>query len=351
MINRIKENLTDENIIHLMYTLGAERHIDNEEHVIFPTICHGGDSMKLYYYKNSKSLSCFTSCGSFDIIELVQKVLDVDLKESVNFLAKFLGLKDIYIPKGFGSTNVIVEDFEDEDIEIPIIQNKNIMNNFLDYYCCEWINEGITIETMKKYNIKYYLHQHKIVIPHYNINGELVGIRGRALLTEDVESGKKYMPLFLYRKPLAHSLRHNLYGLNVNLEAIKKYKTVVLVEGEKGVLQTDSYYSENNICLALCGSNLSKCQVKILLEIGVERVIFALDKQYQDEGEEEIWKRKLNKLAKPLLENGIIVEKMWDSLHGGILPYKASPTDLGKETFEYLFNNRITIEEEKKCTL
>lgn len=347
MITRIKENLNDTTILNLMYSLGADRHIDNEDHIIFPTICHGGNSMKLYYYKGSKTFTCYTSCGSWDIIELIQKVLDVDIKESINFLSRFLGIRDIYIPKGFGSSSVIIEDFDDEEIEIPIIENENILNNFLDYYCCEWLSEDISIETMKKYNIKYYLHQHKIIIPHYNIDNQLIGIRGRALLTEDVESGRKYMPIYLNGKPYAHSLRHNLYGLNMNVNAIKKYKQVVLVESEKSVLKADSYYGEDSIVVAICGSNISRKHMEMLLELGVLECVIAFDKEFEvinDEGY-ILWKRKIKKIIDKY-KDVVKITVIWDEKYN-LLEYKSSPLDSGKETFELLFNNRIEFEEEE----
>ena len=43
------------------------------------------------------------------------------------------------------------------------------------------MQENITKNSMDKYNIRYSISQNKIVIPHYDINNELIGIRGRAL--------------------------------------------------------------------------------------------------------------------------------------------------------------------------
>jgi hypothetical protein len=41
--------------------------------------------------------------------------------------------------------------------------------------------DGITRAAMDKYNIRFSISQNKIIIPHYNVFGQLVGIRGRAL--------------------------------------------------------------------------------------------------------------------------------------------------------------------------
>ena len=57
---------------------------------------------------------------------------------------------------------------------------------------------------MDKFNIRYSISQNKIIIPHYNVNGELVGIRGRALNTQDIEQFGKYMPVQIENKWYSH---------------------------------------------------------------------------------------------------------------------------------------------------
>ena len=265
MLNQIKQNISDSEIILLLKTLGSPMYIDNVDHIIFQTVCHGGSSMKLYYYKLNKTFKCYTSCPeTFDIFSLVSKVLNINLTESIKYVKTTLGITgDIFIPKGFGIDHLEC-DFEDEEVEPPVIENLNILNNFMDYYCCEWLNEGISIDSMKKYLIKYYLHQHKIIIPHFNINGELIGIRGRALLQQDVDNGKKYMPLYIKNKIYSHSLRHNLYGLHINKNEIKRIKKCIIFESEKSVLKMDSIYGEYNISVAVGGSNISKHHIHFI---------------------------------------------------------------------------------------
>lgn len=57
---------------------------------------------------------------------------------------------------------------------------------------------------MDKYNILYSISQEKIVIPHYDINNNLVGIRGRALNEWEIENVGKYMPIRIENKWYAH---------------------------------------------------------------------------------------------------------------------------------------------------
>ena len=83
---------------------------------------------------------------------------------------------------------------------------------------------------MRKFNIMYYDYQNKIVIPHYDINNRLIGIRGRALDPVEAELYGKYTPLKVENTVYRHPLSFNLYGINNNKEDIKKYKTAIIFE-------------------------------------------------------------------------------------------------------------------------
>ena len=63
---------------------------------------------------------------------------------------------------------------------------------------------------MDKFQIKFLLSQNKIVIPHFDINGRLVGIRGRALEKKEIEESGKYRPIQIGSVLYAHPLQFNL---------------------------------------------------------------------------------------------------------------------------------------------
>lgn len=116
-------------------------------------------------------------------------------------------------------------------------------------------------------------------------------------------------------------------------------KVAVLFEGEKGTMQLNSYLKDNN-SVAVCGSNLSYEQIKMLISLGVEEIVFAFDKQYENKQEELQWRAKIMKLAYRIPPS-VKVSVIWDSLENGLLDYKDSPTDKGKEIYLELFNDRI----------
>ena len=74
-IQEIKDSLSEEDIISLLTVglNGGDYHYGSSGEIIFSTsICHGGDSHKLYYYPDTKTFVCYTHCGAMDVFQLVQ---------------------------------------------------------------------------------------------------------------------------------------------------------------------------------------------------------------------------------------------------------------------------------------
>lgn len=68
------------------------------------------------------------------------------------------------------------------------------------------------------------------------------------------------------------------------------------------------FYGEDNFVVAICGSNMSKYQAELLLNLGIEEVIIAIDKEYMqvDTPEFDEYMKKVKKNRKafaPLYSN------------------------------------------------
>ena len=63
----------------------------------------------------------------------------------------------------------------------------------------------------------------------------------------------------------SHQLSFNLYGLDKNLDNIRKNEVVFVAEAEKSVLQAESFIRPN-CTVAVCGSNFNKYQLHLLLK-------------------------------------------------------------------------------------
>lgn len=347
----IKYDITKEEIIKIMQTLGSDYKTDANGNLKFKTICHGGESYKLYYFLNSRYFHCFTECQeNYSLIDLIMKVKQFDKKDAINLIVKILNLNFDKSKVGFTKNNLIddwdyLKKYNHKEDEI---KNKNkhlnekVLNNFIDGVYEKWFEEEIYLETCKKFNIKFDIGNNRIVIPHNDINDNLIGIRVRNLDEYSVESGFKYMPMIYNNKMYNHQLQFNLYGLNKNIDYISKSGKIILFESEKSVLRCDTYYKENNFAVAVCGSSISSYQRDIILSLGVKEVFLAFDKEYESIDSDECYEYAENiKLKAKMFSNYCTVYVLWD--RENLLEYKDSPVDKGKEVLEKLMKSKIEV--------
>lgn len=346
-LTEMAQNLSTSRVIELMTDLGATQHIETNNAVIFPTICHNHNaddaSMKLYYYPKTHTFHCYTDCGcTFNIFEMFKKRYEL-LGESYDFY------KDIVLKIEPSPIKRKREEFVkryetiyeqpnyDAEVHMPHI-NKGILNMYNFYPTPEWLNDGISEEAMRHYNILYSISDNKIIIPHYDKDNNLVGIRGRALNDEDIAIGK-YMPVRIEGRTYAHPLGYNLYGLNVVKDNIKRLKMAIVAEGEKSPLQSETMFgAENNITVASCGSTLHMYQVKLLLEAGAERILIAYDNEGTTWEEREKYFQKLKSMCEKF-KNYCLMGFTFDN--SGLTKLKQSPFDCGKEVATKLITKGV----------
>lgn len=345
----IIDNLNEEKVIRLMQQLGAGRYKETAEAIIFPTICHNIDadeaSMKLYYYKDNKFFYCYSSCDGMsifkflehyyetrgieynwynDIFEVAKKCSNAISIDSTNFIKQRENLKEKYGGKR-------------EVIQLPEVR-KGILDCFTKKYPVEWLRDGISREAMDKFNILYSISQNKIVIPHLDAAGRLVGIRGRALNEEEVEIVGKYAPVKLENIWYSHKLSMNLYGLHENKENIKESGICYLVESEKAVLQAESF-NMKNCCIAVCGSNFNIYQLKLLLKTCYPKEIVICFDSEENKNEDKYFYKLLNICKK--YNRYCKMSFCYD--RKGLLNHKDSPTDRGEEIFKKLLESRYEV--------
>ena len=320
---------------------------ENESYLLMPTACHNEDidsaSWKLYYYKNNHFFYCYTSCLGMSIFKFLKnyyeaRSIDYDWYQDIyqvilncsNYHQSF-----DFAPKKYESIRNLYTLQEIQ--ELPTYPN-GLINCFIKAYPVEWLKDGITKESMDKFNIRYSPTQNKIIIPHYNVDGELVGIRGRALNEWEIENVGKYMPVQIEGKWYSHPLSLNLYGLNWTKENIKRSGICFLGEGEKFCLQMEGWDTPN-CSAAVCGSNFNKHALKLLLKTArPQEIVICFDKE-EKEGSEEYFD-KLWSIGKKY-QNYCDFSFIYD--RENLLDMKDSPTDKGSETFWKLYRKRVKI--------
>jgi len=356
---QVKEKLTTEDIIKIVCNdFGSPEPIyDREDNPIFNTcVCHGGDSYKLWYYKESKTFYCYSHCGPIgDIFNLTQHVKHFDtFQEAFKYVIAYF---HIDTGTGFNTHQELISDWDilqqvddyDKYNDKPSEEQKIINENILEYFDPisapkEWQADYITPEIMRYFGIRVDGALSKIIIPHRNIDGRLLGIRGRTYNPIELLKKQKYMPVFVEGIMYNHKLGSNLYGLYENKETITRLKKVLVCESEKSVLQCGSYFGPaNNFAVAVCGSTFSQEQLQLLLSLGVEEIIFGFDHDVELKSgtpETEEWENKIYKqIEKALPYVNVYVIGDYDN----ITPLKASPTDCGKDILITLMKKKIYI--------
>ena len=327
---------------------------EEKEYLICPTICHHplseAHTMKLYWYHNYKIFHCYTECNdTMSIFKLYQKFIkinenkDISFYEAEDFIKKCI--KNLIItPKEYHSPALFDLSRYKYGGKVPQLNeySKEVLTSFTKYYHPTWLRAGITKKVMDKFGICFSIGQNKIVIPHYDIDGRLIGIRARALEEEDIKTGK-YKPILIGSTLYNHSLQFNLYGIHEHKKGINRRHSAIIAEGEKSVLLDDVYYEDLSNTVACCGFSINKYQIALLTEkLGVSEITIAFDKEYNTWKDEKAkaYREKIEKMCQPY-KNKAIFSYIFD--RDNLLHEKDSPFDRGKEIFDELYKNRIKL--------
>lgn len=344
-IQKVKERIDPSDVFELLVYLGGEPE-EKCGTIVSKTISHGGDSKKLFYYPNTQLFIDYTDGGSrFDVFELVSRVLNMPLTESILFVVNFLGLDDSGLLSSYQDDWSVIDRYEAigdvnslSQVSLPV-KPQEMLINYPKVIVRSWVKDHITPAVQNEFDIRFNPLDSSILIPHKDEYGSLIGVRKRALVEEDIERGK-YRPAVIGGELMNHPLAFNLYGLDKAKESIRESGMAIVVEAEKSVLQSHSYGVQQTV--ACCGSSISLYQVNMLLRCGAKEMVIGFDSDYKDIQDKEAQKvvnrlMKLYEKISPYLK----VSFLWDKQH--LLGYKDSPFDKGKDVFMKLWKTRVVL--------
>lgn len=310
-------------------------------------------SPALVFFPDTKIFIGYTSSRSYDCISLVQTRLNLlgqtcSFLDACNWILEKTGLDPTKITKPL--TNTHVYDWSELERFVRVRKygnqlpeyNRNIIDTLPTLYPQAWIDEGISEETMAKYQIRYYERCNQTVIPCFDSEARLIGVRVRNWDKDRVEQAK-YMPLItLDGQCYKFNTNHVFYGINYNKPEIERIGKVIIVESEKAVMKLDTYMGRHNIALGMYGSNLGIQRRNQLIKMGVNTVSYVVDNDFigQDDEFFEQWREKIQHFIK-LWDGFCRIEIVWDNL--GLLGLKENATDSTKEVWEQLWENREII--------
>lgn len=146
-------NLQSDKIINLMEQLGADRYIEKEGYIIFPTICHNVDadeaSMKLYFYKDTKLFYCYTNCEGQSIFKFLEHYYQTRNIEYDWYTDIYLVVKNCSLFKETDFNKIErTESIKDKYsyahiLSLPEI-DKRKLDVFIKQYPQVWLDDGIS---------------------------------------------------------------------------------------------------------------------------------------------------------------------------------------------------------------
>lgn len=350
-----KMNTSD--VLCLMERLGIPETVVKygNECLIFPTICHNelisNPSQKLYYYESTKRFYCYTHCKGMDIYEFIIKTYQargkkISFTHAYNLISSIV---DGRMKNGFAVIEAptmrrnqkITDDWHSQ----LTVYNHHVLECFTQQpkYLSPWLDEEIDYNVLVDFGVKFDMIRNRIVFPVYDHMGRLVGIKARNFNIEDIEAHRKYMPLWYNKELYNYPKMMVAYGYYQNQKVIKKAKEVIVYEAEKSVLKHGSYFTQNK-SIAIGGSSFSIYHAWILKQAGVEKIILALDNDWDEEGNKDYGLKKMIKEGYKIKDMGFDVELIYD-WSGELLDNKDAPIDKGRQTYSKLYRERKNITE------
>ena len=189
----------------------------------------------------------------------------------------------------------------------------------------EWLDEGISAETMKKYEIRIDSYSNRIVYPVRDANFQMIGVKGRTRFKDYKELGiMKYMN---YNKL---KILDYFTGMMQANDDVKKSGEIIIVEGLKSVMKLDQWGFHNVVSAET--STLNEYQIELLIKMQVKNVVIAFDK--------DVKLKKIQDCVK-LLKKFTNVYVVYDKWH--LLKDKDSPPDEGESVWKTLYDRRIRL--------
>lgn len=267
----------------------------------------------------------FSSGLGGNTITFVMNYFKVSVAEAVKILKKYAGCENDDNAMQKLSATLVCKKYARAKLPQKECTAKPLAENYMDKYekrldkLQVWLNEGISMESLEKFDVRYDGFSNRLVYPIRDEHGKIVNIGGRTLDNDWKEKGlRKYTYFYKW------GAIELVYGLSENIKYIQEKKEIMVFEGCKSVLLADTWGIHN--CVAILTSHLNSSQMKLLAKLGY-RVVFALDKDVDVKTD-----RNINKL-----KQYINVEYLFDK--DGLLDDKDSPVDKGREVFKELYDN------------
>ncbi|MBM7836480.1 hypothetical protein [Clostridium sardiniense] len=203
-----------------------------------------------------------------------------DFVKNFKYVCNFLNINGTFKknekPKIFGGIFTEIQKHKYNPLSNEIVTYPmELLNSYEESPNQLFLKDGISLETQVKFKIGYDWYTHRITIPEFNCEGELIGVTGRWNGYDYEDYGvPKYFPIIEFEKSKV------LFGYSQNYEHLLN-NHIWLFESQKSVMRMDSLGIYN--CLALGGRFISPIQLRYIQSLNPKSIILALDEGIEEE--------------------------------------------------------------------
>lgn len=187
----------------------------------------------------------------------------------------------------------------------------------------EWLDEGISLDVMRKFDVRIDDRQNRIVYPVCDINGNLINIKARTRFTNYKELR---IPKYINYYPIG--VMDYFQSLNLSLQSICNKNEVIIFESVKSVMKAYGWGFDN--CVSAEKHTLTAEQIMLLAKLHVN-IVFAYDTDISYFQQDV--KRNIDRLK--MITNVFIINDRHKLLGGS--DTKNAPVDCGREIWEELY--------------
>ncbi len=287
-------------------------------------VFHADSDPSFSVTEDNSTWFCFGCRNGGNLVSFVMKYHRVGYEQAIQMLCTYGGVEG-EIPKRLEVTRTLRK-FIAKDKKKKTATYKILPEDYMQRYELNWEklkcweDEGISRESMMKFQVRYCPFDNRIVFPIRTIAGEIMSVSGRTL---DPDYKEKKIRKYTYFQSLG--TLDTFYAYSDNIDAVRERREIIIYEGAKSVLLADTWGIHNTV--AALTSGLSEYQVKTLIKLGA-RVVLAFDSEVNVSKDKNL----------PLLMRFLPVERV--GYKDELLKEKMSPVDAGKEVWETLYERR-----------
>jgi len=292
------------------------------------------DTPSLCIYPSSNRWYCFGCDAGSSIYDWIMKKDNVGFADSVK---KVVDITDsdinMVVWNESESVKFLKELKKNKESKTTLFkldrQVLDFSSDYLDKYSDElpeeWLDEGITAEAMRKYNIRIDHNANRIVYPVFDADNNFIGVKGRTRIKAYKELGlSKYMN---YQK-----IGTIDYFQGWQQAMYNNPKSLIIFEGVKSCMKAYGWGITNTVAAET--SNLSDGQVQLLIKHGFHEIVIAWDS-------DQTFKSIVTNPKIQILKRFTMVSVIKDN--NKLLGEKEAPVDKGERVFRELLDRRVKI--------